>query len=274
MRRTATVTISAPDSRCAPFINGSDAYLPVPMMSRDVNTRPPRTNGSEAALTGVSGATVVLTLRSCRVGPETSRKEHVVDEPPTSDADRRGDRRARESPIDRPHGLGVDDAHVLDPNAGRRELAADLRRELFRVMLASRGRVPPFEEDARDRGGEPAFLRREVRVARGHREAVGLADRVADHESDRKVEVPDHPSHDRDLLEVFAAEDGDVGSDLVKELGDDRRHPAEVTGSRAPLAVFRHTAHVDGGREPGRVELAGLRQVHEVHPYARELRPV
>src|SRR5687768_9451897 len=42
-RRTATVIISAPDSSCASRMISLDAYLPVPTMSRDVYSLPPRT---------------------------------------------------------------------------------------------------------------------------------------------------------------------------------------------------------------------------------------
>src|SRR5687767_5242779 len=44
-RRTATVTMSAPDASCARAMTGCDGYLPVPMISRDWNVRPAITNG-------------------------------------------------------------------------------------------------------------------------------------------------------------------------------------------------------------------------------------
>src|SRR6185503_16152144 len=44
-RRTATVTMSAPDASCACAITACDEYLPVPTMSREVNVRPAMTNG-------------------------------------------------------------------------------------------------------------------------------------------------------------------------------------------------------------------------------------
>src|SRR2546425_6222064 len=40
-RRTATVTISAPDASIARVIVSLSGYLPVPTMSRDWNVRPP-----------------------------------------------------------------------------------------------------------------------------------------------------------------------------------------------------------------------------------------
>src|SRR5688572_18193033 len=42
-RRTATVTISAPDASCACAITALEGYLPVPTMSRDRNVRPAMT---------------------------------------------------------------------------------------------------------------------------------------------------------------------------------------------------------------------------------------
>src|SRR5258705_1444567 len=45
-RRTATVTIPAPDASCAACMIWWVGYFPVPMMSRDVNSRPAITNGS------------------------------------------------------------------------------------------------------------------------------------------------------------------------------------------------------------------------------------
>src|SRR5258705_801206 len=44
-RRTATVTMSAPDAACACAITACDEYLPVPTMSRDVKVRPAMVNG-------------------------------------------------------------------------------------------------------------------------------------------------------------------------------------------------------------------------------------
>src|SRR5436190_4882802 len=44
-RRTATVTMSAPDAACACAMIGCEEYFPVPTMSRDLNTRPAMVNG-------------------------------------------------------------------------------------------------------------------------------------------------------------------------------------------------------------------------------------
>ena len=44
-RRTATVTMSAPEAAWHSRITGCDGYLPVPTMSRDRNVRPAMTKG-------------------------------------------------------------------------------------------------------------------------------------------------------------------------------------------------------------------------------------
>ena len=44
-RRTATVTMSAPEAACACAITACDEYLPVPTISRDAKVRPAITKG-------------------------------------------------------------------------------------------------------------------------------------------------------------------------------------------------------------------------------------
>ena len=54
----------------------------------------------------------------------------------------------------------------------------------------------------------------------------------ATHDLRGKVKVPGHPLHDEELLEVLAAENGDVGLDDVEELAYDGGDPAEEVGPR------------------------------------------
>ncbi len=44
-RRTATVTMSAPEASCACAMTACEGYFPVPTMRREVNVRPAMTNG-------------------------------------------------------------------------------------------------------------------------------------------------------------------------------------------------------------------------------------
>src|SRR3954464_251929 len=50
-RRTATVTMSAPDASWACCMTANDEYFPVPTISRDLNSRPAITSGSFMSLT-------------------------------------------------------------------------------------------------------------------------------------------------------------------------------------------------------------------------------
>ena len=49
-RRTATVTMSAPDASCAAFMIACDGYLPVPTISRDVKVLPAIRSRSSIAI--------------------------------------------------------------------------------------------------------------------------------------------------------------------------------------------------------------------------------
>src|SRR5437868_5605226 len=56
-RRTATVTISAPEASIARRVSSKSLYLPVPTMSRERYSRPASTNGSFCWVMGASPAT-------------------------------------------------------------------------------------------------------------------------------------------------------------------------------------------------------------------------
>src|SRR5215212_9768672 len=62
-RRTATVTISAPEARCAAFISAKLRYFPVPTISRDEKTRPATSKVSLSASTAVDIFLGVLFLK-------------------------------------------------------------------------------------------------------------------------------------------------------------------------------------------------------------------
>ena len=66
---------------------------------------------------------------------------------------------------------------------------------------------------------------------------------------DRQVEIGRQPPHDGELLGVFAAEVGAVGSDDRQQLGHDRRDAFEVAG---PLRGF-----VVGGQRAVDVHVCG-----------------
>src|SRR5258708_7648874 len=114
-RRTATVTISAPDAATARAILSLSAYLPVPTLRREWKVRPPMRNGVSRAV-----ATVVVT------GSAAPDEVHQLYRVP------RGDPNVAE------RGAAYDRAVVLHHDGARVELE---RREDFEQRRAPRHRV-------------------------------------------------------------------------------------------------------------------------------------
>ena len=114
------------------------------------------------------------------------------------------------------------------------------------------------------------FGRRQVAVARRQGESVGFAQ--GRHASDlhRNVEVAHGAGDDPELLIILLAEQGDVGSDLVDELGDHGRDPGEMPGPVFPTQPLREARYLDPGREAGRVHGLDVRQVGGIHPRFRQ----
>jgi hypothetical protein len=104
-----------------------------------------------------------------------------------------------------------------------------------------------------------------VHVATRERQAVGLADRRADLDPHRQVEVADQGPDDERLLRVLLAEDRDVGPHHVQQLGDDGGDAVEMAHA-AVLALERlgQPAHVDRGREARRIDLVGRGREEQV----------
>ena len=89
----------------------------------------------------------------------------------------------------------------------------------------------------------PLFIA-EVSIAGRKCETVRGPDRLAADDFDRHRELGDHVAQHHQLLVVLLAKQGDVGLDDLKELHDDRRDAAEVTGSKLTFEDF----HLLGGR--------------------------
>src|SRR5882672_3219854 len=129
-RRTATVTMSAPDAACACAITACDEYLPVPTMSRDVKVRPAMVNGV-----------------SVMSRPLNSAATHEIDD---LDAVAIADERRRER--------GAPDDHevVLDRDAPRVDVEP-FEKFLHRQRLLEIVRIP-VERNAHGRGSEDCTL--------------------------------------------------------------------------------------------------------------------
>src|SRR3989442_8684241 len=160
IRRTATVTISAPDSRWAFLICWKDEYFPVPMIRREVKVRPPRTKGSEAVpAAGLSRETSVATRRSCRFGRAPSRNEDVVDQPGLPDPHGRDERGSGPGDPDGRHRFRIDRFDVIGRETCSLELPPDALRQGRRIAFSPGGPVAALEERSGKCAGGPAGVR-------------------------------------------------------------------------------------------------------------------
>ena len=117
-----------------------------------------------------------------------------------------------------------------------------------------------------------SLLRRQIDVARGHREAVALAHGAGSDHLDAKVEIPRHPGDDPQLLKILLAEHREVRTDLREQLADHRRDAAEKMRPETILQAcrggsFRH----DAGREAFGVHDLDVRIPDEVDIFRGEL---
>ena len=130
-RRTATVTMSAPDASCACAITACDEYLPVPTMSRDVNVRPAIVKEYQlprrASMCSRNAVSCVSSL--WRVASAAAHEIHDFD--PIAVADERGRER-----------VALEDREVVfDGDAPRIDL--EPLEQLLRPTAAGRARRVP-----------------------------------------------------------------------------------------------------------------------------------
>src|SRR5262245_53566243 len=127
-RRTATVTISAPEAACACAMTGCDEYLPVPTMSRDLNVRPAMLNG-KSFLVFPASSPVQPECLTTPFGGAAADKIHDLDFVAVADQ-RRGKR------------VALDDDHVVfDRNASGIDVQP-FQQLLHRHRLLEIVRVP------------------------------------------------------------------------------------------------------------------------------------
>src|SRR3954468_15015375 len=74
-RRTATVTISAPEASIAVAMVALSRYSPVPTMRRERNSRPPRVNGVSKSVSGVVRIAVIVAPSGGLVVPRRARDD-------------------------------------------------------------------------------------------------------------------------------------------------------------------------------------------------------
>ena len=99
------------------------------------------------------------------------------------------------------------------------------------IPLTASEAVSGSEQGAGERLGGPALLRGEIAVAAAQRKAVWLPHRLAGDDFEGEVQVPGHPADDLKLLIILQPEVRAVRQSHVEQLGDDRSHPPEVSGT-------------------------------------------
>ena len=133
------------------------------------------------------------------------------------------------------------------------------------VALAAGDRAAPRGQRARERGGALALAVAKARVAARQREAVGLADGLADLDPHGDVEVADEPPDHGDLLGVLLTEERDVGLGHVEELGHDGRDAGEVLlAARLALQRGADAGDADARGEARRIDLGGRGREQQV----------
>ena len=165
---------------------------------------------------------------------------------------------AWENGLDGDEGLCVDDGGVVRGPAcgGEGFLCGGL--DFGGVALTRVDCGLGLTDGAREGEGGGAVLGGEVGVAGGEGEAVGVADDGGADNLDGEVEVTDHAADDGNLLEVFLAEDGDVGLDDVEEFGNDGADAAEVGGALGAFEGLGEEGFLDPSGVILRVEVGGV----------------
>src|SRR5262245_27358897 len=119
-------------------MSGNVAYLPVPTMRRERNSRPPKMNGSAAvAGTGSISLLPVVDMSSCLCSSRTGVKEvNVVEQPRLPQTHGRRQRHAGPDLVGAGHRLGVDRFDVVHGEPRRLELPQDVHFEGPQVAFA------------------------------------------------------------------------------------------------------------------------------------------
>ena len=182
------------------------------------------------------------------------RHPHVVDEPGAADPGGQQQAGVAGDGAERDERGRVDDLGVVEP--GQRLGGDDVGHAPAQASPGARRR-PGRRRPRPGPGAGPwrprALVGRQVGVAAGEGQPVGVAHRRAADHLDRQGQVGRHPADDRQLLEVLLAEVGPARPGQVEQLGDDGGHAREVAGPAVALQVVGQPGH----RRPGRPAASG-----------------
>ncbi len=135
------------------------------------------------------------------------------------------------------------------------ELGARCRHQDGWVLLAARRPCPRGEQRSRQRQGARALGRRQVGVARRHRQTVRLTHRRNAHDPDAHVQVGHHAADDRQLLVVLFSEQRHVRPNQVEQLANDGGHADEVARAVGTIEAALQLANLEVRLEAARVHV-------------------
>jgi len=76
------------------------------------------------------------------------------------------------------------------------------------------------------------------------------------------------------LLKILLAEEGEIGSGLKEELGDDSGHAIEMAGPERAAKSFADAAHRNGRGEAVGIDFPRVRRIQHMRAEGREFRRV
>src|SRR5215467_2250789 len=110
----------------------------------------------------------------------------------------------------------------------------------------------------------------QIGISRTHRQPIGFTHDGADDNLDWQIQIAHHAPDDRYLRGIFLPEESSVRLDDVKQLGNDGRDAAKVSGARTPIEFAAQLLYGRPGHCIGWIHLLDRRRKEEVHALALE----
>src|SRR3954464_14433937 len=209
------------------------------------------TTTSRATLCICSSRWGVTTAHSGRLGLSSASTKalgqvDIIDQPSAAYPGSEGNNGSAIRGCNRAEAFRVDDGNVLHSQTrlGIEHLAHALfqpRGFTFALAKAAVG----GKKRAVEGQGLPALVRIQVGIPAAHGQSVGLANCRYSDQLDGPVEIPYHSPDQRQLLDVFFPEAGQVRLHQVKQLGHNRQNTGEMPGPGCAFPPFRRCTRSD-----------------------------
>ena len=100
----------------------------------------------------------------------------------------------------------------------------------------------------------------QIRIPRGKRQAIGLANDRADHDARVEVQIARHLTDDSQLLRVLAPQESESRLNNFKKLQNHRGNAAKMAGACAPFQPVAQSLHDNRGTKIPRIDFLGRRR--------------